>query len=277
MTTINDIADFARILREQPEWTDTIRAILLGKDLLDLPQQLAEFVQLTNQRLQQLETRHDTLDDRLTRFIETTDRNFQIVHDRLERIESDVVDIKGNIVNVNGHMNQIYGYIDQINGHINQINGRIDQIDGKLDNRFGMTYEYKVQKNIGGIAGQYLNVRRTRVLLGGLITMDTELEELIEQAEDDHIITGQQNTELRLVDLIFTCRRRTGGVDMHVVAEISVTINDNYITRAAERAAILASVIGRPVTPAVVGTHIDDTRTTLAAATNVTVMLMPDD
>ena len=263
MTTINDIADFARILREQPEWTDTIRAILLGKDLLDLPEQVAEFARLTNQRLQQLETQYDTLDDRLSRFIEATDRNFQTVHNRLERIETDVVDIKANLVNVSGR--------------IDQMNGRIDQIDGKLDNRFGMTYEYKVQKNIGAFAGQYLNVRRVRVLLGGLITMDTELEELIEQAEDDHIITGQQNTELRLVDLIFTCRRRSDGADMHVVAEISVTINDNDITRATERAAILASVIGQPVTPAVVGTHIDDTRTALAAANDVTVMLMPDD
>ncbi len=270
MTTINDIADFARILREQPEWTDTIRAILLGKDLLDLPEQVAEFARLTNQRLQQLETQYDTLDDRLSRFIEATDRNFQTVHNRLERIETDVVDIKANLVNVSGR-------IDQMNGRIDQMNGRIDQIDGKLDNRFGMTYEYKVQKNIGGIAGQYLNVRRTKVLLGGLVIMDAELEELIEQAEDDHIITGQQNTELRLVDLIFTCRRRTDGADMHVVAEVSVTINDNDVIRAAERAAILASVIGQPVTPAVVGTHIDGARTALAAANNVTVMLMPDD
>jgi hypothetical protein len=249
MTTINDIADFARILREQPEWTDTIRAILLGKDLLDLPQQLAEFVQLTNQRLQQLETRHDTLDDRLTRFIEATDRNFQLVHDRM----------------------------GQMNAWMNQMNVRINQVDGKLDNRFGITYEYKVQKNIPALAARYLNVRRTRVLLGGLIMMDAELEELIEQADDDGVITDQQNTELRLIDLIFICRRRTDVVDMHVVAEISVTINDNDIIRAAKRAIILESVIGRPVMPAVVGTNIDDTRTALAEANNVTVMLMPDD
>ena len=27
MTTINDINDFARIIREQPEWADTIRSL----------------------------------------------------------------------------------------------------------------------------------------------------------------------------------------------------------------------------------------------------------
>ncbi len=140
-----------------------------------------------------------------------------------------------------------------------------------------MTYEFKVQKKIGGIAGQHLNVRRTKVLFGALTGLDAALEELIEQSEDDHVITGDQNNQLRLINLIFTCRRRTDGADMHVVAEISVTINDNDITRAAERAAILASVIDQPVTPAVVGTHIDDTRAALAAAANVTVMLMRDD
>ncbi len=263
MTTINDIADFARILREQPEWTDTIRAILLGKDLLDLPEQFAAFVRLTNQRLQLLESRYDTLDERLTRFIEATDRNFQLVHDRLERIETDVSDIKDDIANVNVR--------------IDQMNARINQVDGKLDNRFGITYEYKVQKNIPALAARYLNVRRTRVLLGGLTMMDAGLEELIEQADDDGVITDQQNTELRLIDIIFTCRRRTDGADMHVVAEVSVTINDNDIIRAAERAGILASVIGQPVMPVVVGTNIDDTRTALAASNNVTVMLMPDD
>ena len=38
MTTINDIHDLARILRENPDWAETMRGILLGKELLELPQ-----------------------------------------------------------------------------------------------------------------------------------------------------------------------------------------------------------------------------------------------
>lgn len=30
--TVNDITDVARILREQPEWADTIRNLLLSRD-----------------------------------------------------------------------------------------------------------------------------------------------------------------------------------------------------------------------------------------------------
>ncbi len=69
MTSINDIADLARILKEQPEWADTIRSILLSEELLNLPARFAEFVQLTqesnrltNERLNRLEGRMGNLE-----------------------------------------------------------------------------------------------------------------------------------------------------------------------------------------------------------------------
>ena len=75
MTTINDIADLARILKEQPEWADTIRSLLLSEELLNLPARFAEFVQLTqesnritNERLRQLESRLDRLEGRFGNF-----------------------------------------------------------------------------------------------------------------------------------------------------------------------------------------------------------------
>ena len=49
MTTIDNIADLVRILKEQPEWADTIRSILLTEELLNLPARFAEFVQLTQE------------------------------------------------------------------------------------------------------------------------------------------------------------------------------------------------------------------------------------
>ena len=74
MTSVNDISDFARIIREQPEWADTIRSLLLGKELLELPERFAKFVQLTtenfqlvHQRLDNLETRMDNLETRMDR------------------------------------------------------------------------------------------------------------------------------------------------------------------------------------------------------------------
>ena len=72
MTTINDISDLVRILREQPDWAEALRALLLTQQLLDLPGRFDRFVEiqqetnrLTAQRLEAIETRMDNVDGRL--------------------------------------------------------------------------------------------------------------------------------------------------------------------------------------------------------------------
>ena len=72
MTTINDIGDLVRILREQPEWAEALRGVLLSRELLELPEEFASFVKLTkanfeavNSRLDRVEGRLDIIDGRL--------------------------------------------------------------------------------------------------------------------------------------------------------------------------------------------------------------------
>ena len=77
MTTINDIGDLVRVLREQPEWAEALRGVLLSRELLELPEEFAQFVKLTN-------------------------ANFQTVNDRLERLETDVVEIRRDLAPIKG-------------------------------------------------------------------------------------------------------------------------------------------------------------------------------
>ena len=63
MTTVNDFVDILRIIREQPEWGDALRSALLSRELLEMPQRLAEltatvgeFAASTEKRLVALET-----------------------------------------------------------------------------------------------------------------------------------------------------------------------------------------------------------------------------
>ena len=62
MTTINDISDLVRILRENPDWAEAVRSVLLTQELLSLPGRFNELVELTrennelvNRRLERLE------------------------------------------------------------------------------------------------------------------------------------------------------------------------------------------------------------------------------
>ena len=75
MTTINDIGDLVRVLREQPEWAEALRGVLLSRELLELPEEFAQFVKLTN-------------------------ANFQTVNARLERLETDVAEIRRDVADI---------------------------------------------------------------------------------------------------------------------------------------------------------------------------------
>lgn len=64
--TINTMQDLARVLDEHPEWVDALRVRLLTRELLDLPQKLADFVTAANKRFEAIETRLDRMEDDLT-------------------------------------------------------------------------------------------------------------------------------------------------------------------------------------------------------------------
>ena len=90
--TINDISDVARILRERPEWLDIIRSIVVGEELLSVPQQLAELTQTVNALTQRV----DDLTQRLDDFIQATNENFRLVYERLDRLEGRFSNFEGN-------------------------------------------------------------------------------------------------------------------------------------------------------------------------------------
>lgn len=237
MTTINDIGDLVRILREQPEWAEALRGVLLSRELLELPEEFANFVKLTN-------------------------ANFETIYGRLDTID--------------GRLDTMDGRFDAIDSRFITIDGRFDVIDGRLDNGFGINYEMKVERNIRSYAGQQLGLRNTRVLRGFLSGQDSELEGITEQAVENGVITWEQNDDLWLSDLIFTGRDRTDGSVHYFTAEVSITAGDHDVVRAAERARTFSLIIGQPVTPAVVSANVDAQRNRLAGENNVVVMLVPE-
>lgn len=78
MTTINDIGDLVRILEERSDWRAVVRNLLLGDDLLNVPQQLSQFIETTNQ------------------FIAATNENFRMMNERLNRMEGRQGNFAGN-------------------------------------------------------------------------------------------------------------------------------------------------------------------------------------
>ena len=234
LTNVNDIADLVQILQDRPEWRNTVRGLIVGEELANLPQALATFIDATND-------------------------NFSLVHQRLERLETDVAELKTGVAELKTDMNH-----------------RFNQVNGRLDNGFGENYESKIAKNIMSIARQQLEFRRIRVLATRAAGITTELQMTIEDAEDTNLITKDEADQLILADLILIGEHPHAGPNTYMLAELSITIGEDDIRRASDRARILRTATGRSARPTVIGARIDPDRSELAKNEGVFVTLIPE-
>ena len=78
-TTINTVEDLVRILDEHPHWLEALRARLLTRELIELPEKFAAFVEATNRRFEQI------------------DRRFERVEQRLDTLEADVKGLRDDM------------------------------------------------------------------------------------------------------------------------------------------------------------------------------------
>ena len=244
MTTINTSDDLIRALRQQPELLETVRTLLFNEELLSLPRQLAEYARITNERLDGLEARMDRLDARVDQFVAATREQFRLVHERLDRLESDVAELKADV----------------------------KRLDDNVGGLIGSDLERRTRESILNIAKDELNLTRGRILLGEAGGMDQQLREAIERAEEQGLITGEQVDNLHVADIIIRARRASDRKYIHAVVEVSRTIKDRDIDRAADRADTLAAVVGDEAIAVVVGRIVQPQQVETARRRNTTVL-----
>ena len=81
--TINTIEDLVRVLDENPAWLEAVRARLLTRELLELPQKLAAFAEATERQF-----------EAINRQFEAIDRRFEANDGRFAQLLTDIAPIK---------------------------------------------------------------------------------------------------------------------------------------------------------------------------------------
>jgi hypothetical protein len=243
MTTIRDIADFVRIINEQPEWNDTIRGILLGRELLELPQRFAEFVRVTEE-------------------------NNRLVAERLGRLESDVAELKTDMTDVKADLSEMRDWRGQTTL-------RLDRIEGRLGNLEGAELERRVHSDIANIASRWLGLNRVRIMQSRIVARSPEFQDIIDDAEEQNLITYEQGDHLERTDIIVSARRRSDREPVHLAIEVSRTIGDHDIARANDRAHSLSAIFDTPAISVVVGGNISQPQQELADSFGVRAIILP--
>ena len=132
------------------------------------------------------------------------------------------------------------------------VEGRLDNVEGRLGNLEGGQYERTVRTKALARTQIVLGFDRARVVLNQEGLVDPQLNSAVARAVRDGQVSGDGYAGLFDADLVISARD-----NRHAVVEVSITADEEDISRAKERSCILADVTGGTVTPVVITSRLD--------------------
>ena len=144
----------------------------------------------------------------------------------------------------------------------------------------GDVLESKLTNKIPPLIAREFDVRRVYpIWTDGLLPINPRIEEFeraIEEASDNLTITDDDETRLRVTDLIVRAQRKSDGSTLWFAVEASGSIDDGDITRARHSADVLRTIFGQDAMPLVYGYQVSGRSRELANELQVTVFLDAD-
>lgn len=281
-TAVNDISDLSRILQENPEWAEHFRALLLSREVLTQPEKMAQLTERVDgltARMDQfiLEMREYTrrADARMEQFIQETREHARRTDARMDQFDQfsretqefiqEMREFRAEQRRWNEEQRQWNAKQQQWNEEQRQTNAaiftRLDRVEadikdikGDLSQLKGRQAERDTHRNIVNLLqGNHPRLRRIVILKSDLIPFATELNDRIDDAEDEGLITVEERKALRAVDLVVRAIDRDTRETIYFAVEVSRTVNNHDVTRAADRAEILGRIVQEQGIGAVVG------------------------
>ena len=223
-TTVHTIEDLIRILDDHPEWTDALRARLLTRELIELPEKFTQFVAEVN------------------RFVEATNRRFDTLENRVTSIQEDVGTLKEDVGTLKGDVGTLKGDVGTLKIRVKSIQDDLGPLKG--------SHARDAALREASIIAEDMGFQRTKTL-----TQD-DLGALLARADTSGIPTNELRS-FRRADLIIEATDPNGAT-CYIAVEISFTVNGRDTTRARRNAAFLTKFTGDRSYPAVAGLRQDD-------------------
>ena len=132
------------------------------------------------------------------------------------------------------------------------------RISGQLSNIIGSDYERQAARLAVRRMRQQFCLSRIEMLQAITVPDKLDLTNLLDRANETGAISQEEADDMELADLALR-GLESEGREVHVVAEVSRTVQDEDVQRAARRAAIMARATGGTVHPAVIGESISST------------------
>lgn len=231
MTAINTIEDLVQVLDEHPAWLEALRARLLTRDLVELPETLAR------------------LAARLDRFAETTNERFDQTDGRLDAMDRRFDGIDGRLDGMDQRLDKVEHRLDGVEGRLETVESGLNALRNDVAPLKAAHARNAAVENATTIA-RNLGLRRIRTL-----TQD-DLWDLTDSIHASDVPSNELES-FRRADLIMEATDEAGE-SSYIAVEISFTVNGRDTDRAIRNAAFLTKWAGRPARAAVAGFRRDN-------------------
>lgn len=271
MTTPNPITEILQAMDDNPELEEALRQRILTRELLALPEQVAqlaatvaEMARVFEERLAALEARQDATDARFDRM----DARFDGIDARLDGMDT-------RFDGIDARLDGMDARFDGIDAQLRDMTARQDTMQGQLNNLTGTDYERRAVRRAPRLVRRYLGVQNAEVLVAINRQNGRTITDLVNSAAMAGTITEDDADDLDRADIILQGDSPDGD-GVYVVAEVSITIDETDVDRASQRARILHNASGATAHAAVIGTSISDANRERAISSRVTFITLID-
>ena len=241
MTAINDISDLVRIIQDNPAWAETLRSVLLSQELLRLPERFADFAAAVAE-------------------------NSKTVNARLQRLEEDVAELKagqqrleGNVTELQAGQQRLEGNVTELQAGQQRLERNVNRMQGELGNLSGSNFERKAVAMAARIARRDLGLSNPTLIHPASMNGQGPLSNALNQAVDANPprLTEDEAFSVESCDAVMSATNPSGS-PTYVLLEAAVTVRQNDVRRASERAALLQQATGVTTLAMVIGDSITE-------------------
>ena len=259
---INNAQDLVEALRNHEDLRAEAARLILTDRLLALPDQFA------------------LLTSRFDEFVNLTTQAFTAVHARIDNLEKGQEQIREialkalaasgqaatTAVEAKDMAREARDTAIEARDMAREARNMAIQASTNSKRALGPSYERRVKPKLIGRCQQAFGTTGTKIIMDPLNEPTPEFHRLIQTALNNGSLTEHDSEEIQEADFVLTADH-----NRHVVVEASLTIDEDDLSRAAERAAIMAHITQGTAYAAVAAEEIDPELRSIAEEMNITI------
>ncbi len=265
MVSINTSDDLIQVIRENPDFRATVRRELLTEELLEMPG-----------RLQALTTTVEGL----STTVESLSATVESLSATVEGLSATVESLSATVEGILRSLGELSATVENLSATTEGHSTAIGVLTDNVAELRGDVLESKLTNRIPPLIARQFDVRRVYPIWSdGFLPTNTRIEEFektLEEATDEGKVSDDDETRLRVTDLIVRTQRKSDRSTLWFAVEASGSIHDDDITRAKHSADILKKIFGQDAIPLVYGYRIPGRYRELAEELQVAVLLEMD-